>query len=444
MLQPILQQDFGDCCSLVKDTLSLQHHVSHLWDEDDKIDFINRLKNNVVAELNLSENPVNELVDLLHVNFCETLTDDNTRIMRNILAVKYFLVALSLNIEEINNAGDEQGKEDLMEFLKLKPFSWILLLLLHRSEAARFLLTAACSYFEDRTSRIIFDAISRMSKMQTVRIPERVKETLISSYCKFLEVPATLQWFKVLDNGEDGDAIVSEKEREIERNSTSKLHEGLKTEENTLIREEEEKKETVWDKGEQKENSELRAETSRTTKFQEELKTEKNKDEVEECNVGHEVEFESECTKEIQSLTKLIPDEIFLFPNEVRLRGKTLLGGLISIKSGLFRFTTVVDCARLIVVLRHELSHKKWLLQGSGNVFTKKTPERKFSKNRLLREAGTSTDILLYGESVFGKYPAIEQITEPIAIKILNGERLTNQERFLLFFNDFPSSCTSN
>ena len=82
LLQPIIQQDFGDCCSLVKDTLSLQHHVSHLWDEDDKIDFINRLKNNVVAELNLSENPVNELVDLLHVNFCETLKDDNTRIRR--------------------------------------------------------------------------------------------------------------------------------------------------------------------------------------------------------------------------------------------------------------------------------------------------------------------------------------------------------------------------
>ena len=84
----------------------------------------------------------------------------------------------------------------------------------------------------------------------------------------------------------------------------------------------------------------------------------------------------------------------------------------------------------MIDLLQHELSHKKCLLQGIGNVFTKDTP--------LYREAGTSADILLYGESIFGIFPQIVQITEPIALKILKGGRLNFKENFDLFYRFSP------
>ena len=78
--------------------------------------------------------------------------------------------------------------------------------------------------------------------MQTVRVPQKLKEILQSSFCDLLKDPGALQWFKLLDNGEDDDGSISEKERHIEINNTSRLHEDLQTKEDNSTGEEREKK----------------------------------------------------------------------------------------------------------------------------------------------------------------------------------------------------------
>ena len=129
--------------------------------------------------------------------------------------------------------------------------------------------------------------------------------------------------------------------------------------------------------------------------------------------------------REYNSLIELIPDSIIAISRHLDINGKTLLGGLIGVNISLFEKKTIQKYSELICTLRHEISHKKWIIHGAEGKFTKRSPE--FSAYGIKhKEAGSYTDEAIYGG--FGATEDFTRISEDLASKIINCDDLLTPE----------------
>lgn len=124
-------------------------------------------------------------------------------------------------------------------------------------------------------------------------------------------------------------------------------------------------------------------------------------------------------------LNDLLPKEIIVIPerrglNRFYFVGKTLIDGKIALKDYLLAHPfKKISLAKLLLVLIHELSHKKRFLCSSVGEASKKTPE-KFKS-----EAGMFIDSLRFGEFIKSSSINISCIDEDLATKIIATEELS-------------------
>ena len=80
---------------------------------------------------------------------------------------------------------------------------------------------------------------------------------------------------------------------------------------------------------------------------------------------------------ETNELKSLIPAQVISIPQSVRLAGKTLLGGIISISENPLHmcYYNRAMLADYIYTLRHEISHKKWCIKGTKMDFISTSPK---------------------------------------------------------------------
>ena len=135
--------------------------------------------------------------------------------------------------------------------------------------------------------------------------------------------------------------------------------------------------------------------------------------------------------EEVNSLLGLIPEYVLLFDNGISLSGKTSLGGLIAMKKILYNISNVTSMARVIYVLQHEISHKKWMLYGSGCLYSNTSPEE-FDREGSNKESGYYTDNGIYGLDLTRTAPNLFAITEEMAYKIIERSSLTEEELRML------------
>ena len=373
-----LPQYFGEYCNVVDFIADFEKNRGKYYNDQCTLTKINEIKHNLFTDIGQSPDLTSELINALHIHFCDFVATDQTGVARNILAVKYFLLGFGQCLEkQVKKIGWDYGK-DLDEFFRLKPFSWMLFFLLHNLDAASLLITAIFNYFENDVPGI-FDLIPNIGEIQTVQVPHKVREILRESYHHILSNPQTLKRFKFLDKGEMledrssvGDNCSNREEYNFEEDSESQ----------SIV----------------------------TSHY-------------------------SQVPKELDLLISLIPDSVVLFPNEVRNRAETILGGIISIKRSVFKDNSLIDLARLVLTIRRHLSHKLWLFKGSGNKYTKEPPKLRLQFNSVI-SAGCSTDLLIYGESEIGYFPHLESINNTMAYKIIKGARLSVKERKALYYYD--------
>ena len=278
----------------------------------------------------------------------------------------------------------------LKSIFTFKYFNWAILALFYNYDIACLLVSAVLSYHEDR-SEIIFKLIQSFHDIKIVNLPDIVNNALTMSYKNIMKRWSIVERFKKFDY-----------EEEILKKHIGNL-------------------ETLKNQPGEREN------------------TETSNDDA-EILINQNYNAETLAKNELDSIIDLIPTSILLFPNSVELSGKTLLGGKISVKQCFFNIANSVSLARLIYILRHEISHKKWLLKGSVNVYSKRSPEatERFGS---YQEAGFFTDNIIYGEKPFDSYPNLKKINEIMAEKIINGEPLSEDQLVMLYE---PSTHISN
>jgi hypothetical protein len=134
--------------------------------------------------------------------------------------------------------------------------------------------------------------------------------------------------------------------------------------------------------------------------------------------------FRKEELKEIQ---KLIPKFVLVHPPEFCVMGKTLMGGIITLSRDIFpvKVTNPIKLASFLLVMRHELCHKKWYLKGSAKDFMKNTPP---FKNFSFQEAGGYLDTIAFGGVTGEKSFSFGKMTQEIAEKILSNTELEPNE----------------
>ena len=75
--------------------------------------------------------------------------------------------------------------------------------------------------------------------------------------------------------------------------------------------------------------------------------------------------------EELHIINTLIPEQVIVFSPYQDFSGKTLLGGTIAISADSFSASnSKLSLGIALIVFRHEISNKKWLLIGSGNKYT--------------------------------------------------------------------------
>lgn len=130
--------------------------------------------------------------------------------------------------------------------------------------------------------------------------------------------------------------------------------------------------------------------------------------------------------EELNILSNLIPEFVILHHQDFSFAGKTLLGGMISISIELYpRTDAYSDTGKFILVLRHEISHKKWLLLGSGNRFSINSP---LISNSNIREAGYLLDMQIYGTFRPNSMVSVRGMSEETGLKIRNADKLSEEE----------------
>ena len=85
--------------------------------------------------------------------------------------------------------------------------------------------------------------------------------------------------------------------------------------------------------------------------------------------------YEMHKESETNIIISLIPNAIFRISKLLDLNGKVLLGGAIAISKYCIDFKTKIGLAKFMFTLRHEIAHKKWLIYGSKNRYTVRSPE---------------------------------------------------------------------
>jgi hypothetical protein len=123
--------------------------------------------------------------------------------------------------------------------------------------------------------------------------------------------------------------------------------------------------------------------------------------------------------EELKEIQILIPSLVLVHPKCLEVIGKTLMGGLITLSPDAIPFEkpTAIKNASFLMVMRHELCHKKWYIKGSGQSFIHRTPP---FKDYSYREAGCYLDSIVFGGITSEKDFCFENMTEVIAEKILN------------------------
>ena len=135
-------------------------------------------------------------------------------------------------------------------------------------------------------------------------------------------------------------------------------------------------------------------------------------------------------------LKSLIPQEIISIPARCKVRGKTLLGGKIAVKDTYLLFKTPIQQARLILILIHEISHKKLLLIANKNCWLPKTTEQNLN---------LFIDKLIYGQHASSTLCNLHKVDKDIAGAILSKKHLTQIQAEKIFkvpsINDLTSEC---
>ena len=135
--------------------------------------------------------------------------------------------------------------------------------------------------------------------------------------------------------------------------------------------------------------------------------------------------------EEIGAISTLIPDLLFIHPSTYSFAGKTLLGGLITISADCFPIMEdTISKAAFLIVLRHELCHKKLVLSGLDGKFSRRTPPFEDDDGQ---EAGTALDRLIYGAFDYGNVFSVKGLTLEIAEKVLAGDILETRELSQIF-----------
>ena len=138
----------------------------------------------------------------------------------------------------------------------------------------------------------------------------------------------------------------------------------------------------------------------------------------------------------LMHLKSLIPQEIISVPPEFKICGKTILGGKIVVKEIYLRYSSSIPIARLLLILMHEISHKKRLFFANKNCWLPKTPEQFFN------EAGLFIDTLIYGEHVKTALCNLSKIDEEIAEAILSKRPLNKIQAEAIFTDPLTKQAT--
>ena len=127
--------------------------------------------------------------------------------------------------------------------------------------------------------------------------------------------------------------------------------------------------------------------------------------------------------EEIKIVSALIPEFVIIHSKTYFFAGKTLLGGFITIINEAFPIRDdIISEAAFILIMRHEICHRKWLLNGSKGKFRMRIP----FDNDSFQDAGTSFDKIAFEMIDPNKLFAISGINQNIARKILSQENAYN------------------
>ena len=382
-----INDDFGEFAHIAKLLIDLVNKNRDISGEDVRI-FL-KLEREILPK-RLTQELKDKIIDDIHECFFTTQNIPYSLLERNSKFLKYmFLILKELAILHWIKH-NEAALSTLDEIFTIKYFNWTMLALFYNYDIACLLVSAVLSYHEDK-SQIIFNIIKDFHTIKIIDLPNIVSECLKISYENILKNWLVVNRFQKLDNNEE---ILK---KQIDRPTISK---------------------SEFDKAEI-----LVSDT-----------------ENREILENKPYDAEALATNELHSLIELIPASIILFPDSVELVGKTLVGGKISMKKCFFNIANSVGLARTVFILRHEISHKKWLLKGSNNIYSKKSPQatERFGP---YQEAGVFTDSIIYGERPFNELPNLSKINEEMSEKIIRGDPLSSEELFRLYE---PSPFFSN
>lgn len=144
-------------------------------------------------------------------------------------------------------------------------------------------------------------------------------------------------------------------------------------------------------------------------------------------------EFDEEALMFLsRELIRLLPNKIYLLSSNNSLAAQTFPNGEIGVSVDfLTHKSDDIPTARLVMILLHEIAHKKrGQCQGDDKFFlpTKRTPEKYGSEGKIIEtegEAGRCLEILIFGGCIG---TSIRHLDEIISTMILNPKTWTNKE----------------
>jgi hypothetical protein len=127
-----------------------------------------------------------------------------------------------------------------------------------------------------------------------------------------------------------------------------------------------------------------------------------------------------------QRLEKLLPSQVILLPGHVELWGTTCFNGVFGLNESLFMGNSLVDLAKLIICLLHELMHSANMhFKGKGNFFYS-TPPMVGDLNTN-KESGYFFETLIFSNIIDLEYITLQDAITILDIKAWENERLLRQ-----------------